>query len=73
MSQNADLFSSEDPIAAIHILDDFHSAGRISGTKRIPLAKLTIGESHTIEDQRLEVNDSLKRYQNEFKALASTL
>lgn len=70
---NADLFSCEDPIHAIHLLDDFHSAGRISGSKRIPLAKLTVGESHTIEGQRLEVNESLTRYQKELKSLASTI
>jgi chromosome partitioning protein len=71
--QNKELFSTDDPIDSIFLLDDFHSAGRISGTKRIPLAKLTIGESHTIEGQRLEVNESLTRYQNELKALASSL
>lgn len=70
---NASLFSSSNPMDAIHLLDDFHSAGRISGTKRIPLAKLTVGESHTIEGQRLEVNQSLTRYQNELKSLASTI
>lgn len=70
---NADLFSQADPVDAIHLLDDFHSAGRISGTKRIPLAQLSVGESHTIEGQRLEVNDSLTRYQNEMKSLAATL
>lgn len=47
--ENSDLFSTSDPIEAIHILDDFHSAGRISGSKRIPLAKLSVGESFTIE------------------------
>jgi len=71
--QNKELFSTDDPIEAIHLLDDFHSAGRISGTKRIPLAKLNVGESHTIEGQRLEVNQSLTRYQREVKALASSL
>lgn len=71
--ENAELFSCEDPIEAIHVLDDFHSAGRISGSKRIPLAKLSVGQSHTIENQRLEVNDSLVRYQHELKALAATL
>jgi chromosome partitioning protein len=71
--QNAELFSSSDPIDAIHLLDDFHSAGRISGSKRIPLAKLNVGESHTIEGQRLEVNQSLTRYQNELKSLASSI
>ncbi|MGD0814537.1 MAG: ParA family protein [Verrucomicrobiota bacterium] len=71
--ENKELFSCEDPIDAIYLLDDFHSAGRISGTKRIPLAKLSVGESHTIEGQRLEVNESLTRYQNELKSLASSL
>lgn len=71
--ESAELFSCADPIDAIHLLDDFHSAGRISGSKRIPLAKLTVGESHTIEGQRLEVNESLTRYQRELKSLASTI
>ena len=70
---HADLFSCDNPIDAIHLLDDFHSAGRISGSKRIPLAKLSVGESHTIEGQRLEVNQSLTRYQRELKSLASTI
>jgi len=70
---NADLFSCGDPVEAIHLLDDFHSAGRISGSKRIPLAKLTVGESHTIEGQRLEVNESLTRYQRELKSLALSI
>ena len=72
-NDNADLFSCDDPIEAIHLLDDFHSAGRISGSKRIPLAKLTVGESHTIEGQRLEVNESLTRYQRELKSLAMSI
>jgi cellulose biosynthesis protein BcsQ len=70
---NAELFSCADPLDAIHLLDDFHSAGRISGSKRIPLAKLSIGESHTIEGQRLEVNESLTRYQRELKSLAASI
>lgn len=72
-NEHADLFSCENPVDAIHLLDDFHSAGRISGSKRIPLAKLTVGESHTIEGQRMEVNQSLTRYQRELKSLADTL
>lgn len=70
---NTDVFSCDDPIDAIHLLDDFHSAGRISGSKRIPLAQLNVGDSHTIEGQRLEVNESLTRYQHELKSLASTM
>jgi hypothetical protein len=71
--ENKDLFSCDDPIDAIHVLDDFHSAGRISGTKRIPLAKLSVRESHIIESQRLEVNESISRYQREMKALALSI
>ena len=72
MKAHADVFSGDDPIDSIHLLDDFHSAGRISGSKRIPLAQLSVGESHTIEGQRLEVNESITRYQRELKSLAST-
>lgn len=72
-SANAELFSSDNPIDCIHLLDDFHSAGRISGSKRIPLAKLVVNETHTIEGQRLEVNVSLTRYQRELKSLASCI
>lgn len=71
VKENRALFTYDDPVDAIHLLDDFHSAGRISGTKRIPLAKLSVGASHTIEGQKLEVNQSLTRYQNELKALAA--
>lgn len=71
--ENRDLFSCEDPIDAIHLLDDFHSAGRISGSKRIPLAKLNVGTSYVIESQRLEVNESLSRCQNELRSLASSI
>ncbi len=71
--EHADVFSCDDPLNAIYLLDDFHSAGRISGSKRIPLAQLQVGESHTIEGQRLEVNESLTRYQKELNSLACTL
>lgn len=73
VKEHAGLFSTSNPVEAIHLLDDFHSAGRISGSKRIPLAKLVVGESHTIEGQRLEVNESLTRYQNELKSLAASI
>jgi cellulose biosynthesis protein BcsQ len=72
-NDNHGLFSCDDPLDAIYLLDDFHSAGRISGSKRIPLAKLNIGESHTVAGQKLEVNQSLTRYQNEVKSLAETI
>lgn len=71
--ENAELFTSRNPIDCIHLLDDFHSAGRISGTRRIPLARLKVGESHTIEGQRLEVNVSLERYQREIQSLSCSI
>ncbi|MBV8076781.1 MAG: ParA family protein, partial [Planctomycetaceae bacterium] len=72
-SEYRDVFTSEDPIECVHLLDDFHSAGRISGTKRIPLAELKCGDFVTIEGHRLQVNVSLHRYQKEMKSLASTI
>ena len=71
--ENADLFSCDDPIDAIHVLDDFHAAGRISGSKRIPLAKLVVGDFHTVENQRLQVNESVERYQKELRSLALSI
>jgi len=71
--EHRDLFSCLDPMDAIHLLDDFHAAGRISGSKRIPLAQLNVGDSYTIEQQRLEVNESVTRYQKELKSLASAI
>jgi len=44
-----------------------------SAVQSVPLAKLTVGESHTIEGQRLEVNESLTRYQRELKSLALSI
>ena len=71
--ENKDLFSSPDPIECIHLLDDFHQAGRISGSERIPLSMLQVGSFHTVERQRLQVNVSVERYQKELYALAETL
>ena len=73
VNDHKELFTSRDPIECIHLLDDFHSAGRISGSRRIPLAELSANQSFTIGNQRLEVNQSIKRYQKELKSLASTL
>jgi cellulose biosynthesis protein BcsQ len=66
-----DCFSHNDLSDCIHILDDFHSAGRISGTRRIPLSKLEAGQQYTVEGQRLEVNPAVNRYKKEIHALAA--
>ena len=72
-NEHQELLSCDNPLDTIHLLDDFHSAGRISGSRRVPLAKLNVGESYVIEGQRLEVNVSLTRYQNELASLAATI
>jgi cellulose biosynthesis protein BcsQ len=69
----AHLFNYNDPSDAFVLTDDFHSAGRISGAKRIPLAELVEKSFHTVDEKRLQVNRSVKRYQNELKYLASLL
>lgn len=67
------LFDHTDPADAFVITDDFVSAGRISGAKSIPIAKLSVGQFHTVEGRRLQVNASAKRYQNELQYLASVI
>lgn len=68
-----ELFDQEDPADAFVITDDFVSAGRISGAKSIPISELRVGQFHTVEGRRLQVNASAKRYQNELKYLASVI
>lgn len=69
----ASLFNFENPVDAFVLTDDFHSAGRVSGAKRIPMADLIVGSFHTIGTKRLQVNSSVTRYQRELKYLASIL
>lgn len=59
---------------AFAITDDFTSSGRISGALGIPIPKLQIGKSYTIEPKkRLEVYDANKKYRKELEYLASLL
>lgn len=67
------LFDNQDPTDAFAVTDDFVSAGRISGAKSIPIAKLKTGKFHTVDGKRLQVNSSVVRYQNELDYLASIL
>ena len=67
------LFAASNPLDSIVLLDDFHSAGRISGNTRTPLATLDVGRFVTIEGRRLQVNESLTRYQSELRFLANLL
>jgi hypothetical protein len=68
-----ELFSHDDVVDSIHLLDDFHSAGRISGTRRVPLSQLHQGDQFIISGQRLEVNQSITRYQTEMRSLAQVI
>jgi len=67
------LFALPDPSDAFVLTDDFHSAGRISGAKRIPIAELKIRSFHRVESRRLQVNASAERYQKQLKYLASMI
>lgn len=69
----SDLFDHADPADAFVITDDFVSSGRISGAKSIPISELRIGQFHTVEGKRLQVNASATRYQNELQYLASVI
>ncbi len=67
------LFDHDDPADAFAITDDFMSAGRISGAKRIPIPKLRVGEFTTVEGKRLQVNESQTKYQRELEYLTDIL
>jgi chromosome partitioning protein len=67
------LFDFPNPVDAIVVTDDFVSSGRISGAKSIPVACLKVGQFHTVEGRRLQVNSSVTRYQRELAYLASVI
>lgn len=64
---------SEEPSDCFYLLDDFHSSGRISWQKHIPLAELKAGSKFLIDGQRFEVNPSVDRYQREMENLTDDL
>ncbi|MGO8737737.1 ParA family protein [Rhodoblastus sp.] len=69
----AHLFDHDDPADAFAITDDFMSAGRISGAKRIPIPNLRVGEFTTVEGKRLQVNESQAKYRRELEYLTDIL
>jgi chromosome partitioning protein len=64
---------SDDPANYFAITDDFMSAGRISGAKSIPLPNLKVGDFHTIDGKRLQVNKSQVKYKRELEYLTDIL
>jgi chromosome partitioning protein len=71
--EHADLLAHDDPSDAFVLTDDFHSAGRISGAKRIPISELKVRTFHTVDNRRLQVNASAERYQKQLRYLASMI
>lgn len=71
--RHADLFDRTEPADAFVITDDFVSSGRISGAKSIPISRLKVGNFHTVEGRRLQVNTSAQRYQKELSYLVSVI
>lgn len=68
-----EVFDTTDPADSIVVTNDFVSSGRISGAKAVPIAQLRVGQFHTVEGKRLQVNSSVTRYQAELRYLASVL
>lgn len=67
------LFEHNSISDAFVITDDFVSSGQISGAESIPIAKLKIGKFHSVDGKRLQVNQSVTRYQRELAYLASAI
>lgn len=67
------LFEHDTLSDAFVITDDFVSSGQISGAKSIPISKLKIGQFHSVDGKRLQVNESVTRYQREIAYLASAI
>jgi hypothetical protein len=67
------LFEHDSLTDAFVVTDDFVSSGQISGAKSIPIAKLQVGKFHTVDNKRLQVNQSAIRYQRELAYLASVI
>ncbi len=67
------LFHFDDPADAFAITDDFMSAGRISGAESIPIPQLRVGQFHTVNGKRLQVNQSQIKYKLELEYLTSIL
>lgn len=61
----SDIFATNNIINHFALLSDFHSSGRISGSKGIPIDKLSEGRQYRIENKKVEVNKSVNRYKKE--------
>lgn len=61
------VFTTENVVNHFALLSDFHSSGRISGSKAIPIENLIEGRQHRIEGRKVEVNRSVNRYKKELQ------
>lgn len=62
-----EVFTTENVVDHFALLSDFHSSGRISGSKAIPINNLVEGRQHRIEGRKVEVNRSVNRYKKELE------
>lgn len=62
-----EVFTTPNVVNHFALLSDFHSSGRISGSKAIPIENLVEGRQHRIEGRKVEVNRSVNRYKKELK------
>lgn len=63
----SDVFTTNHVVDHFALLSDFHSSGRISGSKAIPIENLVEGRQHRIEGRKVEVNRSVNRYKKELQ------
>ena len=62
-----EVFTTPNVVDHFALLSDFHSSGRISGSKAIPINNLIEGRQHRIEGRKVEVNRSVNRYKKELE------
>lgn len=67
------LFEHDHISDAIVVIDDFLSSGQISGALSKPISTLEVGKFHPVQGKRLQVNQSVTRYQKELAYLSSVI
>lgn len=71
--QYSGAFESDHPERHVFLLDDFLSAGKISGERGMPIGTLRAGQQFSIKGNKLIVNASVTRYQSQLKFISHLL
>lgn len=66
-------FDTDNPADHVFLLDDFLSAGKVSGEKGIPIGELRPGQQFSIHNNKFYVNDSVQRYQKQLEYISGLL